>query len=250
MLSIIFCSRVKDNPDGDIKRFLNSLVLCGATKENCEVILKYDDDDDLKPSEEFFNSFPLNIKVFQWSRGEGRHSIHTDHFYLFSQHDPRSKFVILGSDDFTFTRAGFIDDILNVDDEFAFVGYARPRVEQYAEHWMKEQYMNVWKHNEGVSLPCMSTRTLEVLQNYGWQSNGDNWVTLICILLYANYKVDLWHTVTPFYTRNPTDGTSAYSPSFNNMEIGGDKNPENGYYFKLVTQQVKNLYLNMKDQDA
>jgi len=249
MLTILFCSRVKGNPDGNIKRFLDSLVDCGATKDNCEVILKYDDDDDLRPSAELFASYPFNIKVHVWSRGEGRHSIHTDHFYLFTRHDPNSKFVMLGSDDFTFTRKGFIDDILGIDKEFTFVGYARPQMEVYAPHWREPWCMNVWKHNEGVSLPCMSTRTLEVLQNYGWQSNGDNWVTLICILLYANYNIDLWSTVAPFYIRNPTDGASSYKPCFNDMEIGGNKNSLNPYYFDLVSQQVKNLYLNMKEKE-
>ena len=248
MLTILFCSRVKDNPDGNIKRFLDSLVDSGGTQDNCEVILKYDTDDDLRPDPEFFASYPFNIKVFTWSRGEGRHSIHTDHFYLFSKHDPKSKFVMLGSDDFTFNRKGFIEDILEIDEEFAFVGYARPRVEIYAPHWRDPQYIDVWKHNEGVSLPCMSTRTLEVLQNYGWQSNGDNWVTLICILLYTNYKIDIWTTIDPFYIRNPTDGASSYRPCFNDMEIGGSKNPINTYYFDLVNQQTKNLYLNIVEE--
>lgn len=248
MLSIIFSSRIKDNPDGNIKRFLDSLVDCGGNQDNVEVILKFDEDDDQVPPKTFFDNYPFNIKVHQWSRGEGRHSIHLDHFYLFAQHNPRSKFVMLGSDDFTFNRFGFIDDILSIEDEFAFVGYARPRMELYAPNWKEERVMNVWKHNEGVSLPCMSTRTLEVLQNWGWQSNGDNWVTLLVILMYANYQMDLWKSVIPFYVRNPTDGTSSYKPCFNNMEIGGNKNPQNEYYFDLVAQQAHNLYLNIKEK--
>lgn len=245
MLSIIFCSRVKGNPDGNIKRFLDSLIDCGATKENCEIIIKYDDDDDLKPNNSFFEQYPINIKIYQWSRGEGRHSIHTDHFYLFTQHDPKSRFVMLGSDDFTFNRFGFIDDILSINDEFAFIGYTRPRMEFYAPHWKEEWCMNIWKHNEGVSLPCMTTRTLEVLQNYGWQSNADNWVTLINILMYTYYGIDLWKNIFPFYVRNPTEGNSGYTDSFNDMEMDGSKNVKNKYYFDLVSQQVKNLYLNI-----
>lgn len=245
MLTILFCSRVSGNPDGNIENFLDSLVLCGATRENCEVLIKYDSDDNLRPDPSFFKKYDINIRIFVWSRGEGRHSIHTDHFYLFSQHNPKTTFVMLGSDDFTFTRKNFIDDILSIKDTYAFVGYARPRVELYAPHWMHPSYIDVWKHNEGVSLPCMSVRTLECLQNYGWQSNADNWVTLLCILLYANHGLDLWHTISPFYTRNITSGTSGYSPSFNNMEIDGSKNTSHYYYYNLVAQQAKNIFLNI-----
>ena len=247
MLSIIFSSRVKDNPDENIKGFLDSLYDCGGNKDNVEIILKYDDDDDEKPPQSFFDSYPFNIKVHQWSRGEGRHGIHLDKFYLFAQHDPKARFIMAGSDDFTFNRYGFIDDILSIDDEYAFIGYARPRMELYAPNWRDERVMNIWKHNEGVSLPCMTTKTLEVLQNWSWQSGEDNWSTLLVILMYANYGMDLWKTIPSFYFRNPTDGTSQYSEGFNNMEMGGNRNPKNPYYFDLVIQQAHNLYLNIKE---
>lgn len=247
MLTVMLTSRVKGNKDGNIKRFLDSLETCGANKENCEVIIKYDSDDDERPPDSLFKSYPFDIKIFVWNRGEGRHSIHTDHFYLFTEHNVNSRFVLLGSDDFTFTRHGFIDDILSITEKFAFVGYNRPRVEQYSKYWDQEWCMNIWKHNEGVSLPCMSVRTIEVLQNYGWQSNGDNWVSLICILLYSLYNEDLYHVIAPFYIRNPTSGDSGYSKCFNRMEIDGNKNPENKYYFDLVKQQAKNLFLNLHE---
>lgn len=237
-------SRVKNNPDSNIHNMIQSLISCGATVDNCELLIKYDqDDEDAKKID--LTKYPINVKRFCWSRGEGRHSIHLDHFYLFSKHSKQSRFVMLSSDDFTFTRKGFIDDILAIKEKYAFVGPARPRVELYSENFLNENYMNVWKHNEGVSLPCMTTQTLKVLQNYGWQCNADNWVTLICILLYRNYKLDLWKTVTPFFIRNPTSGTSGYGDSFNEMEFDGNKNPKNSYYFELVNQQVKNLYYNL-----
>jgi hypothetical protein len=121
-------------------------------------------------------------------------------------------------------------------------------VELYSKRWKEPSMMSMWKHNEGVSLPCFSVKCIEVLQNYGWQCNADNWKTLLFILMYEKYNIDLWRTVTDFYSRNPTDGTSGFGHSFNNMEMDGDKNPQNNYYFTLVEQQVKNLYLNIKNQ--
>jgi len=245
MLTIILTSRVKDNKDSNIDNLLSSLERCGGNKNNCEVLVKYDYDDDQQPNEEFFSKFPFDVKKFVWSRGEGRHSFHLDHFYLFSQRNMDSKFVLLCADDFTFTKNNFIDDILSIEEEYCFVGPHRPRVELYKNHWRDPQVMEIWKHNEGVSLPCFSIRCIEVLQNYGWQCNADNWQTLLHILMYEKFGLDLWKAVPPFFIRNPTDGTSGYGKSYNNMEMDGSRNPKNTYYFNLVEQQAKNLYLNI-----
>ena len=246
MLTVILSSRVHGNPDSNIWKMLDSLASCGANWNNCEVLIKYDTDDMDRPAPgDLPYRFP--IKQYVWSRGEGRHGIHLDHFYLFAQHDPRSRFMLLVADDFTFTRKGFIEDVLSIQDEFCFVGPNRPRVEVYKDHWREPEVMNVWKHSEGPHLPCVSVRCIEVLQNYGWQSNGDGWITLLQILMFEKYGVDMWRTVAPFFKRNPTRGRSGYGPTYNNMELDGSRNPSNPYYFDLVEQQAKNLWLNMTE---
>lgn len=248
MLSLILTSRVHGNPDSNISRLLNGLKDCGGTKDNCEVLIKYDSDDIAAPDDEYFKQFPFTVKRFVWSRGEGRNSIHLDHFYLFAQRDMRSRFMLLCADDFSFTRKGFIDDILSVKDEFCFVGSKRPRVELYKGHWREPAVMNVWKHSEGGGyLPCVSVRCIEVLQNFGWQPNGDGWITLLAILMFEKYDIDMWRAVDPYYSRNPTQGESGYGPSFNNMVIDGSRNPANEYFYTLTEQQAKNLYLNMRE---
>lgn len=248
MITILLSSRVKGNKDSDIGNLLGSLQKCGGNAENCEVLIKYDTDDSEQPAEAYFSKFPFPVKKFTWSRGEGRHGIHLDHFYLFSQRNLKSRFMLLVADDFTFTRSGFIKDILAIKDEFCFVGPKRPRVEVYKGHWREPAVMNVWKHSEGGGcLPCVSVRCIEVLQNYGWQPNGDGWITLLQILMFEKYGIDMWRTVAAYYARNPTKGTSGYGPSFNNMTIDGSRNPTNQYFFTLVEQQAKNLYLNMRE---
>jgi len=250
MLSFILTSRVVNNPDSHIFDLIDSAIECASDpKEQIEFIIKYDEDDTCKLTKKQFDDRyedEVLIKYHKWSRGEGRHAIHNDHFYLFSQRDPRSRFIMICADDFVFTREGFIDEILSIEDEFAFVGYNTPRLDIYGnKDWLK--WIDHWKHNEGMCLPCFSTRTAEVLQNFGWQCNADNWQTLINILLKSEYDVNIWHTIEPYYARkyNMT-GASGYGPTFNNMEIDGSRNCGNPYYFDLVKQQVKNLYLNMK----
>jgi hypothetical protein len=246
MISYILCSRVKNNIDSAIELWLDSLVACGGNAENSEVIVKYDSDDDHAPPQEFFNKYPFEVKKFVWSQGEGRHAFHLDHPYLFAQHNPRATHILIAADDFTYTRPGFMNDILAIKDQYCIIGVNRPRMEFYSGKWTLKPYMDIWKHNEGICAAIFPVKTVEVLQNFGWQCNVDNWVTLLCILMYEKYGLDIWKGVAPFFQRNPQEGTSGFTPTYNNMEMDGIRNPENRYYFNLVEQQVKNLYLNIK----
>lgn len=246
MITCLFSSRVKNNPDSNIECLLDSAVDCIENpKDKIEFIIKYDSDDDEAPSQDFFSKYPFSIKKLVLARGEGRHSIHLDHLYCFAQRNQLSKFILIASDDFTFYRPGFADDILAIQEKYCVVGANRPQVEIYKNRWRNPEVMEFWKHNEGVCLPCFSVPLIEAVQNFGWQCNTDNWQTLLTILMYERYNLDIWKTIPSFYMRNPSDGTSGYSPTYNNMEIDGSRNCQNEYYFRLVEQQAKNIYLNM-----
>src|SRR5262245_30949319 len=131
MISVIFCSRVKDNPASDVKRLLDSAAehIQPAERDQVEFLIKYDDDDDGRPADNFFAAYPFTIRTFTWSRGEGRHSLHNAQEYLFAQHDPRARFCLMIADDFYFTRPNFVSEILAVPDEFCIIGYNRPPIE-------------------------------------------------------------------------------------------------------------------------
>src|SRR6516225_10670202 len=134
MITVIFCSRVKDNPDSNIKRLLDSAVAHTSPQERkqIEFLVKYDDDDDRRPPDSFFAGYPFPVRTFAWSRGEGRHSLHNVQEYLFAQRDPRSRFCMMTADDFSFTRTGFVSEILAVPDEFCIIGHNRPHIESFA----------------------------------------------------------------------------------------------------------------------
>jgi len=250
MISFILTSRVKGNKDSNIGRFLDSLRDC-TRPENVEVILKYDTDDDQRPSDEFFKRYPFPIKVFTWSRGEGRHAIHEAHPYLFTQHDPRSRFITISADDFTFVRKGFDDDILNITDKYCFVGEVRIPVEQMVGRWLEPHIIKMWLHSGGVPyLPCLSVGMAEVMQNFGWQCNFDNTVSLLHVMVYEQFGLDVFRTVPHYYERNPTDGASGYSPTFNNMCTDGIRIASNAYYFTLLRRQARNIGLNVLFEDV
>lgn len=248
MLSILFCSRVKDNPASDLPRLLDTAVECMTPREReqVEFLIKYDDDDDQRPSEDWFARYPFRIRTFVWSRGEGRHGLHHAQEYLFAQRDPRSRFLLMTADDFHFTRPGFVSEILELRDEFCILGYRRPDIEAYANAgYEREDLIRQWAISFGEWSPVITTRLIEVCQNFGWQSNVDSWLMALSLALYDLYKIVIWRKHEPFYVRTGGYGPGD-TPTYNNMELTGKIGPYNKYWFELVRHQARNLYLNME----
>jgi hypothetical protein len=251
MLSVIFCSRVKDNPDSDVCRLLDSAVLHTSPQERgqIEFLIKYDDDDDQRPPDRFFAGYPFPVRTFTWSRGEGRHQLHNAQEYLFTERDPRSRFCLMTADDFFFTRSGFVSEILSVPDEFCILGPVRPPIEAFAGIYEQEEAVRHWVVAFGPLSPVVSVRLIEVCQNFGWQANVDSWLMGLSVVLYDLYGLILWKAHEPFYDRGGSyvrPASSGAAPTYNNMEITNNVGPINRYWFELVRRQARNLYLNME----
>lgn len=247
MISVIFCSRVKGNPDSDVKRLLDSAITHTSAEERqqIEFLIKYDDDDDQRPADSFFAGYPFPIRTFTWSRGEGRHYLHHAQEYMFAQRDPRTRFCLMTADDFYFTRPGFVSDILSVPDEFCIIGHCRPAIEKYAGVYEQEEQIRQWVVAFGALSPVVSVRLMEVCQNFGWQSNIDSWLMGLSVVLYDLYKIIIWKHMEPYYQRGGGYGLGD-TPTYNNMELTCQKGPFNKYWFELVRRQARNLYLNME----
>jgi hypothetical protein len=246
MISVIFCSRVKDNPDSNIKRLLDSAAAYTSPEERkrLEVLVKFDSDDDLRPPDSFFAGYPFPVRTFVWSQGEGRHSLHNVQEYLFAQRDPRSRFCLMMADDFKFHRPGWVSEILDVKDEFCIIGPLRPPIESFAGIYENEEAIRRWVVAFGPLAPVVSARLIEVCQNFGWQSNVDSWLMGLSVVLYDLYKVVIWRPIERFYERGGGQGLGD-TPTYNNMEATCLKGPLNKYWFELVRRQARNLYLNM-----
>ncbi len=247
MLSVLFCSRVKNNPDSNLPRLLDSAVTHLSPEEygQIEFLIKYDEDDDERPPDSFFSKYPFPVRIFSWSRGEGRHSLHHAQEYLFTQRDPRSRFCLMTADDFYFTRSGFVSEILSIEDEFCILGHRRPRIEDYAGIYEQEEAIRNWVVAFGPWSPVVSSRLIEVCQNFGWQSNVDSWLMGLSVVLYDLYKIVLWRQHEEFYARGGGYGLGD-TPTYNNMELTCQKGPGNKYWFELVRRQARNIYLNME----
>lgn len=247
MLSVIFCSRLKDNPDSNIERLLESAADHTGPEERkqIEFLVKFDDDDDLRPSETSLTRYPFSVRTFCYSRSEGRHSLHHAQEYMFAQRDRSSRFCLMTADDFYFTRSNFVSEILSVPDEFCIIGHGRPNIEAYAGVYEEEAQVRRWVTAFGNLSPVVSARLIEVCQNFGWQSNVDSWLMGLSVVLYDLYKIVLWRTMEPYYQRGGGYGLGD-TPTYNNMELTSMKGPFNKYWFELVRRQARNVYLNME----
>ncbi len=250
MISVLFCSRAKDNPDCGLQRLLDSAVECTTPveREQLEFLIKFDSDDDQRLPDSFFAKYPFSVRTFTWSRGEGRHALHHAQEYMFANRDPRSRFCLMTADDFFFNRSGFVSEILSVKDEFCMLGHVRPPIEAFAGVYEQEHMIRQWVVSFGPWSPVISARLIEVCQNFGWQANVDSWLMGLSVALYDLYGVVIWKQHEPFYTRGgccDRPASTGAAPTYNNMELTNNVGPRNRYWFELVRRQARNVYLNM-----
>src|SRR4051794_4875681 len=218
MISVLFCSRAKGNPDSGLTRLLDSVVECTtpAEREQIEFLIKFDADDDERPSDAALAAYPFAIRTFTWSRGEGRHGLHHAQEYLFAQRDPRARLCLMTADDFYFTRPNFVSELLSFKDEFCIIGHTRPPIEAYAGNYEDEASVRRWVVAFGELSPVVSVRLIEVCQNFGWQSNVDSWLMGLSVALFDLYGIILWKPIEPYYLRDGGYGLGD-TPTYNNM---------------------------------
>ena len=251
MMSVLFCSRARDNPDYGLPRLLDSAVehVAPHERDKIEFLIKFDDDDTQRPPDEYFQKYPFRVRTFCWSRGEGRHALHHAQEYLFTQRDPKSRFCLMTADDFYFNRTGFVSEILAVPDEFCVLGWRRPPIESFAGVYEQDAMIRQWVVACGPWSPVVSSRLIEVCQNFGWQANVDSWLMGLSVVMYDLYRVVLWRQHAEFYARGGSyerPASTTTPRTYNNMELTNAKGPENRYWFELVRRQARNLYLNME----
>lgn len=224
-----------------------------------EFIIKFDIDDEYALhkfilEDTFREKYKeLIIRPCAFRRWEGRNSIYLTYSYLFSQRNLTSEWIGFLTDDFMFTR-DIIEDLKTLNKRYTILNT------QPTEDALKK-IIN-WKNNLSWAkspltecYPILTTDIIETCGGMGWQSNIDNWLGLLSAILYKKYNYNIFHTIIPFYNRNtegkPTlDWGDNFPTKFNKeMFVDDTTFPQNEYYFNLVEQQAKNLYLNIKENN-
>jgi len=259
IVTFLMCSRRKDNPDSKLENFLNTLEanLDDGNMKKLEVLIKFDDDD-LESQYKIFDrnyrakrhpyeskydqgnllkQFPFKIREFVYKQGMGRRSLHNDYMFLFSQRNVSSKFVAFATDDSIVLGKGMIEELERMKNkDWVFMGDKRPHIESYAD------YRNDQRWRMDVSMfPIVSTKIIECCGSMGWQVNIDNWFTLLAVIIYHKYGLDLWEGSYDQYIGRAGGESkeSQYGNRYNPMEVNNKFRVQNTYYFDLVEQQAK-----------
>jgi len=265
LVTFIMCSRRKNNPDSNLIEFLNSVAKHVEDSNVCnmEILIKFDTDDD-ESENLIYNrnnrtarrlnngkrwdqpnlllEYPHNVRHFVYNRGEGRRSLHNDYMFLFSQRNPNSKFISFVTDDCVISRPGLFNELLKVKDpDFMLMGDKEPRINFYGNYRTNQE----WRMDVSM-FPILSTKIVECCGSMGWQVNIDNWITLLHVILCHKYQLDLWRSVDGHYVTREGGASheSQYGKVYNPMEVNNLLTVNNHYYFDLVEQQARNIYLN------
>ena len=133
IMSVIFSSRFKDNPTCNLLTCLKSIIDTTTEEERMrlEVLIKMDLDDTSIP-DEIINTFKVvhkgkyfelhrnyegvHVRIFIYSRGEGRGDLHNALSYLGTLVSYESAMFMNIADDFIFTKSNWVTNTLNLYD--------------------------------------------------------------------------------------------------------------------------------------
>jgi hypothetical protein len=256
-----------------------------------EVIFKFDSDDNFTPTKEYFQKFPFTIKSCKFSPCNRRASYDLFVNYAFTLRNPSFKFVVNSADDFVFFRKNWIEDYFSmpkyciIDSGFGSNG-TRKLGRHNFETWEINKLLNGEVHPNsygpifsmiGEYAPSYTANIIEMAGNFGYQPSVDVWATILPGIMFHLYNVDIYRKIEPYCRRTgnpehyvPKDkmlpwgvlmkasdqvrNQSHEGDGYNLMEDSGGpdgRKCKNPYYYKLVAQQAKNIYLNMvEDNEA
>lgn len=274
MMSILVSSRVDGNPDSNIDALISSTIYNREPGEKVEFLIKYDSDDTKKHDDNYFKNYPIPIRTFTWGRMEGRHSLHTTYEYLFTNIHECSRLIMIGSDDFVFTRRGFITEAFNVMERYCMITgtgtashfvsngtfncHAGPADDFYKFRYdYRELKADVYRKavfnrykNMGLVIPIFSRELLEVAQNFGWQANSDSWMLLLESIFWDMFGIKLLKFLPVWYARTGRIDSGYRPPFYNRMELHGISDDIDETYIRLLRKQAVNLYLNLVSREC
>jgi hypothetical protein len=262
IISFLMCYRVNHqlNSGNDIYTFFDSFTqhIPELDHSKFEFIIKIDSDDviaSLVLSDVQRKYKTLNIRFESYDRWSGRATLYLNYAYLFTQRSMSSRFIGFITGDCLITRNFLteIETLLN-DKQANYCIFSSQLDYNQLEHAGNYRVNHHWAGG-GLTepFPIVSVRVIEVVGGMGWQSNIDNWLSLLNVICYHKYGVMLYkRTPLPYIELNPVRQQmliDEYYGRFNEeMYTSISQKPQNSYYFNLVEQQAQNIYLNMREE--
>ena len=188
MISFLFSSRKKDNPDHDLLLLLKSFTHFTTPEERskCEFVIKFDEDDDeIEELKKFLEEGDsgLIVKTFTWAQNGGRNSLHEVQSLLYGYIDPKVTWIQVIADDFVFTRPNFVTEILESENNYNYIGVEDEPVTRSIA-------------------PCFSRTLLDACCGYfGPQPNADGFSTALRQIMLKKYDIDIGIDIPVYYQR-------------------------------------------------
>jgi hypothetical protein len=215
---------MKDNPDFGLPNLLNSFIKNTTVDErqNSEFLIKFDEDDNIEDIKSILDLYwNLNIKPFFWERLGGRSSLHEVQTYLYKYKNPNCTWIQVIADDFIYTRPGFVTEILNIPDNYNYIGteaFVSPKTQGTA--------------------PCFSRKLMDACcGDFGPQPNSDGFATGLNEIMNQKYNINLGLDIEPYYYRVSCNTSENWDSSFNKMTKDG--------LDIIYSLMSKNIYLNI-----
>jgi hypothetical protein len=183
-LSIILASRIQGNKNSRLKDCLKSLVYRSENKESFEVLIKFDDDDDIQVALEEIKDLPINIKYIVTPRGKGYSDLHKAYLDLFVLTSASSELFWVISDDMVITTDRFDSVIINKFNEYRDKTCVLHTRVKYLKH------SNINDAITDVDCYPIWTRKWLCTAGFGYSFSTDGWTSLLEYLLYKKHKID------------------------------------------------------------
>ena len=252
LITLLMCYRYSGDAELDIIPFFRSFIFHIPREDwdKFEFIIKVDTDDI-----EGFTAVhllrqlyrKLCIRIVKYDRWSGRANLYLNYALMFSKRNTSSKFIGFVTGDSVFVR-NFLPDLLKHEDtHFIFSSELDNNVLEYAGKYRVNHH---WAGGGLTELfPIVTCNIIEICGGMGWQSNIDNWLSLLNVVCYHKHGVMLYRKTAEPYIKL-TGLKTEFKPidtSFNDdMYVSVSQKPKNQYYFDLVEQQAKNIVLNIK----
>ena len=189
-ISFIFTCRLEDGREGLLSRYFESLIEHCDNPRNIEVIIKFDDDQDISEAKKVIDHFAdrITIKHVVTPRGQGYK--HLCYFYteLLFLVDTNSQLISVHSIDLVFTKKGFDTILLEAakkSDDGIFVLHAISNL---------SFIYDIKSVNDAIqrpdNFPLWSRRWIEIQGHFGYNSSTDGWSQLTEFFLFTEHGID------------------------------------------------------------
>ncbi len=245
------------NPETrDIIKFFNDVLKILTPRDRCKVefLIKFDSDDSKARNViDKLSQLPLVIRTFIYRRWEGMDTAYHNYTYSLCRADSHSKFIGFCGDD-------SIPLNLNVntleyfkDNDYIFFT-SMPRMLE--EEWLKRAnykfpFKSCMESLNNMRLvdpyPILSRKLLEICSGVGFCTNIDGWLALLNVILFNKYGISIIKNLPSLmFYRDNTQSKDMIEDSFTSTF---NRDMEDlPYYFNLINQQAKNIYLNINHE--